>query len=203
MSQTIDKVKLIYEFNKSSPLFARVAEAELNDCHVDQAMKILEEGFNNYPDYITARLIFVEALAKKGEYKKVIDIMEELRPSLDDDELINYYLEKIEEERAKTEIEKDFLLGEKKSLEDNLENLAEVISKAKIPPVDANKSNKNNEDFSSMGKQFISETLANIYFSQGNYNKALEIYQKLLEISPNKVEHLIEKIEETKKLMNK
>lgn len=203
MSQTIDKVKLIYEFNKSSPLFARVAEAELNDGHVDQAMKILEEGFNNYPDYITARLIFVEALAKKGEYKKVIDIMEELRPSLDDDELINYYLEKIEEERAKTEIEKDFLLGEKKSLEDNLENLAEVISKAKIPPVDANKSNKNNEDFSSMGKQFISETLANIYFSQGNYNEALEIYQKLLEISPNKVEHLIEKIEETKKLMNK
>jgi len=203
MSQTIDKVKLIYEFNKSSPLFARVAEAELNDGHVDQALKILEEGFNNYPDYITARLIFVEALAKKGEYKKVIDIMEELRPSLDDDELINYYLEKIEEERAKTEIEKDFLLGEKKSLEDNLENLAEVISKAKIPPVDANKSNKNNEDFSSMGKQFISETLANIYFSQGNYNEALEIYQKLLEISPNKVEHLKEKIEETKKLMNK
>lgn len=203
MSQTIDKVKLIYEFNKSSPLFARVAEAELNDGHVDQAIKILEEGFNNYPDYITARLIFVEALAKKGEYKKVIDIMEELRPQLDDDELINFYLEKIEEERANLEIEEDILHAERKSLEDDLENLADVISKAKIPPVDENKSNKNNEDFSSMGKQFISETLANIYFSQGNYNEALEIYQKLLEISPNKVEHLKEKIEETKKLMNK
>lgn len=203
MTQAIDKIKLIYEFNNNSPLFARVAEAELNDGNIDQAIKILERGFNNYPDYITAKLVYVEALAKKAQYKKIIDIIEELRPKLDDDTLINYYLEKIEEERAKTEIEEDFLLSEKKSLEDNLENLAEVISKAKIPPVDENKSNQNYEDFSSMGKQFISETLANIYFSQGNYKEALEIYQKLFETNPNKAEHLKEKIEETKKLMNK
>ncbi len=203
MTQAIDKIKLIYEFNNNSPLFARVAEAELNDGNIDQAIKILERGFNNYPEYITAKLVYVEALAKKAQYKKIIDIIEELRPKLDDDTLINYYLEKIEEERAKTEIEEDFLLSEKKSLEDNLENLAEVISKAKIPPIDENKSNQNYEDFSSMGKQFISETLANIYFSQGNYKEALEIYQKLIETNPNKAEHLKEKIEETKKLMNK
>ncbi|KUG24691.1 hypothetical protein ASZ90_005492 [hydrocarbon metagenome] len=203
MTQAIDKIKLIYEFNNNSPLFARVAEAELNDGNIDQAIKILERGFNNYPEYITAKLVYVEALAKKAQYKKIIDIIEELRPKLDDDTLINYYLEKIEEERAKTEIEEDFLLSEKKSLEDNLENLAEVISKAKIPPVDENKSSQNYEDFSSMGKQFISETLANIYFSQGNYKEALEIYQKLIETNPNKAEHLKEKIEETKKLMNK
>ncbi|HET56039.1 MAG TPA: tetratricopeptide repeat protein [Ignavibacteria bacterium] len=203
MTKALDKIKLIYEFNNNSPLFARVAESELKNGNIEQAITILENGFNNFPDYITARLIFVEALAKKGEYKKVIDIMEELRPQLDDDELINYYLEKIEEERANLEVEEDILHAERKSLEDDLENIADVISKAKIPPVDENKSNQNNEDFSSMGKQFISETLANIYFSQGNYNEALEIYQKLLEISPNKVEHLKEKIEETKKLMNK
>ena len=95
MNNELAKIKLIYEFNPESPLFARVAEAELNEGNTDKALQILEKGLEIYPDYLTAQLVYVEILAKKGEYKRVIEKLDELRPRLNDDEAINHYLEKL------------------------------------------------------------------------------------------------------------
>lgn len=46
----------------------------------------------------------------------------------------------------------------------------------------------------------VSETLANIYFTQGKYEKALEYYQKLCLLFPEKSELFAVKISEIKKL---
>ena len=73
MNKDLAKIKLIYEFNDNSPLFARVADAELKEGNVDKALEILNSGLENYPDYITAHLVYIEALAKKGDYKKVVN----------------------------------------------------------------------------------------------------------------------------------
>lgn len=64
--QVPDKIALIYEFNKQSPLFARVANAELNKGNIDYALKILSEGLELYPDYPTAHLVYAKALAFTG-----------------------------------------------------------------------------------------------------------------------------------------
>lgn len=199
MNKDLAKIKLIYEFNHNSPLFARVAEAELNEGNADTALQILENGLKNYPNYTSAHLVYVEALAKKGEYQKVVEKLDELREKLNDDESINFYLDKIEKEKSQNrKLESEI----RKPLEEDLDNLAETISKAKLPPVDENPNNKKTEDYSPKGKQFISETLAEIYLSQSNYKEALDIYEKLLESNPKKTEHYEAKIAEIKKQMN-
>ena len=203
MNKDLAKIKLIYEFNPGSSLFARVAEAELIDGNLDKAMQILEKGLKKYPDYIAAHLVYIEVLAKKGEYKKVIDKLEEIRPLVNDDATINYYLEKIEEEKSSSQNTDEEVENLKKPFEDNLENLAETISKAKIPPVDNAQPAKQNRFTSPSGTQFVSETLADIYLSQGNFKEALDIYEKLNEINPAKRDQYAEKIQEIKNLMNK
>lgn len=200
MNKDLAKIKLIYEFNHSSPLFARVADAEMNEGNVDKALKILDEGLSNYPNYLSAHLVYVEALAKKGNYQKVVDKLDELRPKLNDDATINFYLDKIEKEKSENQKLQSNIRQLDKPLEDDLDNLAETISKAKIPPADDKQPDKK-EDYSPKGKQFISETLAEIYLSQANYKEALEIYEKLLESNPNKAEHFYTKIAEIKNSM--
>jgi tetratricopeptide (TPR) repeat protein len=108
-------------------------------------------------------------------------------------------LDKIEKEKSQNQkLESEI----RKPLEEDLDNLAETISRAKLPPVDENSNNKKAEDYSPKGKQFISETLAEIYLSQSNFKEALDIYEKLLESNPNKTEHYEAKISEIKNQMN-
>lgn len=202
MNKNLDKIKLVYEFNNDSPLFARVAEAELNDGKADNALQILTDGLKSYPGYLSAHIVYVEALAKKGEYTKVIDKLEELRSTFNDDEVINYYLEKIEEEKAENQELEDNIRNVDKPIEDDLENLAETISKAKIPRAGEGNVNNEIENVTPTGGLFISETLAEIYLSQSNLKEALEIYEKLLESNPNKAEHYKQKIDEIKNSMN-
>lgn len=202
MNKDLAKIKLIYEFNPSSPLFARVAESELELGNTDTAIQILERGLEIYPDYISASLVYIQALAKKGEYKKVIDKLDELRPILNDDTAINYYLEKIEEEKSNFQNNEEEINRIKKPLEEDLENLAETINKAKIPPIDSSIAPKVDES-EPRGKQFVSETLAGIYLAQSNFKEALDIYEKLIESNPTKTEYYERKIEEIKNMMSK
>lgn len=202
MNKDLAKIKLIYEFNPSSPLFARVAESELESGNTDTAIQMLERGMELYPDYISAKLVYIQALAKKGEYKKVIDKLDELKPILNDDSTINYYLEKIEEEKSNIQNNEDEITRNKKPLEEDLENLAETINKAKIPPIDSNITPKIDES-EPRGKQFVSETLAGIYLAQSSFKEALDIYEKLIESNPAKTEYYERKIEEIKNMMNK
>ncbi len=203
MNNDLAKIKLIYEFNHDSPLFARVAEAELTEGNLENALQILNNGLKIYPDYISAQLVYIEALAKQGNYKKVIEKLDEIRPKLNDDTVINYYLEKIENDKTGISNSEDAENNKPpKTFDNELENLAETISKAKIPSLDD--SQKNNQNYSPVkGNQFISETLAEIYFSQANYKEALDIYEKLLESNPKKSEHFEQKIREIKLAMNK
>jgi len=200
VNKDLAKTKLIYEFNQDSSLFARVADAELNEGNVDKAIQILDRGLKNYTDYLSAHLVYVEALAKKGEYQKVVNKLDELRTKLNDDAAINFYLDKIEKEKSENEIFETNIRQLDKPIEDNLDDLAETISKAKIPPADE-KQTDDNEKLSPMSKKFVSETLAEIYLSQSNYKEALEIYEKLLESNPTRTEFFEAKIAEIKNSM--
>ncbi|MDZ7766117.1 MAG: tetratricopeptide repeat protein [Melioribacteraceae bacterium] len=199
--KSLEKIKLVYEFNHNSPVFARVAESFMNNGEYDHALSILEKGLEKYPDYVSAKIVLIELLSKKNDYKRLINVVDEIR-DLVDEKTVNYYLDKAEEERnLSTEIlgsEK----GEPRSIEDNLENLADTISKAKIPPAsDESVSSSELPDPTPKGNQFISETLAEIYLMQSNYKEALSIYEKLLESNPNKAEHYKSKIDEIKSKM--
>ena len=199
---TIDKIKLIYEFNNHSPLFARVASSELENGNYDSALEMVEEGLKKYPDYITAKLVYAETLANLGRYEKVIEEMEKIKEELDDEKTINYYLEYFEEIKEKQQNESSEKDNDKTSGDENdIEKLAEKVRKAKMPKID----NASTTDFkgpdNKKSKNIVSETLAGIYYSQGSYSEALEIYEQLLESNPSKAEFYMEKINEIKSQM--
>ncbi len=201
-NKDLAKIKLIYEFNNNSPLFARVAESLLEDGQYDEAIDILEDGLKKYPNYMAAKIVLILALAKKGEYEEVNERMDKIKDDLDE-ETINHYLKKIEEEREKEDELMSSIRGTSANLDDDLEKLAERISKAKIPPPDELNKSLIKASNNPKGNQFVSETLAEIYLAQGNHKEALEIYKKLLESNPQKSEQIKMKIEEINNLMNK
>ena len=61
------------------------------------------------------------------------------------------------------------------------------------PPYEAT---ENDTQF--QGKSLVSETLAKIYFNQGNYRQALSIYETLIEIQPEKKDYYEDMIAQIK-----
>lgn len=196
MKTTLDKIKLIYEYDNDSPLFARVAESEINEGNVESAIQIIESGLKKYPDYVNAYLVYAETLARLNKFDKVIDTMEKVKELIDDEKTINYYLEHFEEIRSTARGN-----DENDSSEDDYGALAEKIKKAKMPKMDEAAEVKPFHDNSN--RSIVSETLAGIYYSQGSYNEALEMYEKLLESNPNKAGFYREKINEIKNLIGR
>ena len=208
---TANKFALIYEFNGSSPLFARVASDLIDSNKLDKAIDILEGGIKLYPNYATAYFIYAKALALTGNIENAKQMVEAGNDILDDDDTLNYYLKVISEISEKSQ---DFVDSKRVSFfdenaeeknetgsenfEDNLSELAEKLEGAKIelPPEDNVEPNeeevKQSEDagqseefdISSLGDGLVSQTLADIFLAQGNLKAAKAIYEKLLETEP-------------------
>ena len=64
-------------------------------------------------------------------------------------------------------------------------------------------SEEEDENFNIAGEEFISETLAGIYFAQKNYKAAQNIYVKLIELEPEKKEYYQSKIQEIDDILNR
>jgi len=97
--------------------------------------------------------------------------------------------------------------------EDRLEEVAEQLESAKIEPppepedieiepVD-DSIDEEDDDLDIAGEEFISETLAGIYFAQKNYKAARNIYVKLTELEPEKEEYYQSKIKEIDDILNR
>jgi len=69
-----NKVSLIYEFDKTSPLFIRKAEVEIENNHIERAIEILNAGLKLYPDYIAAHLLLGKAWALTGHFDAALEI---------------------------------------------------------------------------------------------------------------------------------
>lgn len=229
-----DKFALIYQFNNSSPLFARIAADALKKNFPDKAIQIIEEGLKIHPDYPTAYLIYSKALADKGEFDHAREILNSVFNLLEDARTYNYYLNEIERiEREKdidpkqtSFVDGDFVEDQSfsvftadnytdeiaeenfkiasKSIEDNLDELIDELNEAKISIQDLDSEESENsesgddilsdENIEERSSKFISETLADIYLSQGSLAQAKNIYLKLMEIEPEKKERFLNKI---------
>ena len=61
-----EKVKLIYEYNKESPLFVRAAYFEIQNNNFDDAIFILRQGLKLYPENPVAIFLLARANALMG-----------------------------------------------------------------------------------------------------------------------------------------
>ena len=92
-------------------------------------------------------------------------------------------------------------LGDERSsgFEDNLDELAEKISHAKIPvTAEENKTTDFEINDFSDSSLIVSETLAKIYIAQGELQEAIAVYEKLSQKNPGKEEYFSQKITELK-----
>ena len=231
-----NKFALIYEFNKNSPLFARVAADFYNNGNYDKALEILEDGIKLFPEYPTAYFIYSKVFAATGNIEKAKEMVVNGSKILDSEETKLYYLNQIDDISSSNIRFKDskrvsFLDDQElptvtdvkeynndtdrssQEIEYRLDELAAELNKAKIDISDSSQEENEqsetdpsmekieDDDESFYGKQFISETLAGIYLTQKNYRAARNIYQKLIEVEPDKKDFFESKIKEISRII--
>lgn len=227
-----DKVKLIYEYNKKSPLFARAAYFEIENNNFDDAVFILRQGLKSYPENPVAILLLARANALMGKKELAVKLIKKGSNLIHSKETFNFYMEELDtlEKRAAVPglpIEKIFFnenadsnetenfilpavkeneenkLEETEAIENRLEQLAKTIASAKLPPPEDEK----NIEIRSLGRLsennlIVSETLAQIYVSQGQYNEAIKVFKNLIKMKPGTTDYYSEKIAEIKSNFN-
>jgi tetratricopeptide (TPR) repeat protein len=99
-----EKVSLIFEYDKSSPLFVRQANTEINNNNFERAIEILTEGIKIYPDYPTAYVIYFKALSLSGEYGKALMQIKTAGDLLHSKKTYDYYLKEIDNVKGRSSI---------------------------------------------------------------------------------------------------
>ena len=95
-----EKLALIYEYNKKSPLFVRAADLQISNNNLQIALDILSEGLKIYPDYPTAYLLLGKVLIKEGEYNKAEKAFIKGAELLQNKSTLNYYINEMEKLRS-------------------------------------------------------------------------------------------------------
>lgn len=91
-----DKVSLIFEYDKTSPLFVRQANTEIENNNVERAIEILTEGIKLYSDYPTAYILYSKALSLVGEYGNALNQAKTASDLLHSKKTYEFYLREIE-----------------------------------------------------------------------------------------------------------
>jgi len=156
------KVSLIYEYNKNSPLFVRMANVAIEENNIDAAIEFLQSGLKTYPNHPVAYLLLGKAHALMGSYGKALEYFKIGSDILGCDETYDYYqreLDSIKQQRSLFETKRsnsffnssksvDDIIDENSlfntgngsesvqkitsSIDERLEQLAQQISKAKL-----------------------------------------------------------------------
>ncbi|MEJ5352466.1 MAG: tetratricopeptide repeat protein [Melioribacteraceae bacterium] len=208
---SIDKIKLIYEFNPESPLFARVAASIIEEGNIADALKILEKGIEKFPEYPSAYFILAIAKAYNGNETEAIELINRGTLFINSEETKDFYIKKIkkiiEERNSLKDVKKKAIWQESKvninnSIEEQLDILAEQLSKARISYIPDNNTQTELEVPEYKGKKIVSETLAKIYESQKNFKEAISIYKELIKLHPEKSEYYKTKIKEISEIID-
>ena len=213
------KVSLIYEYNNKSPLFARVADIELEKNNIDDAIRILTEGLAHHPDFSVAYFLLGKAHTIKGDYGQALKFVKKGSELIHSPKTFDYYLREIDaikkqrqlfnvsrwadnanEKFSNTTTNAANQNDDKKkseSIEETLNKLTAEIDGASNQIKEAKKQITENrlKDYSK-NDLIVSETLAKIYVTQGEFKEAISVYKKLKVKNPDKEAYFDSKISE-------
>ncbi|MDP3150292.1 MAG: tetratricopeptide repeat protein [Ignavibacteria bacterium] len=215
-----EKVSLIYEYNKKSPLFVREANTEIFANNVEKAVEILTQGLGLFPNYPTAYIVLAKALTMLGQYDEALASFKKGCELINSETSYNFFAEEVASSkklrsafgkipRQPFTFENDFDEGKSASdiydseplivennFEDRLDEIAEQIAAIKMPPPEhQTREIEKDSDFPSEVK-IASETLAKIYVAQGEFQEAIEMYKRLIPKNPAKKEYFLARISE-------
>ena len=224
-----NKVSLIYEFNKRSPLFIRKADEEIRNNQIESAVEILIAGLKIYPEYAAAYFILGRAYSLLGQFNFALKSIKTGSNLINSTKTYDYYLKEIDSARKQRSLfdstsrtsffsseiesaqpvifpedkkEKEDKLQPKENnqfvnIEDRLDEVAKQISGARLNESTSNLDYElSNIDNFIDQDMFVSETLAKIYVNQGEFQEAIDVYQKLIKKTPSKQEYYLQKISE-------
>jgi predicted Zn-dependent protease len=213
------KVSLIYEYNNKSPLFARVADIEIEKNNIDDAIRILTEGLAHHPDFSVAYFLLGKAHTIKGNYGQALKFVKKGSELIHSPKTFDYYLREIDAIKKQRQLfnvsrwadnanqklsnpdsTAENLTEEKKkseSIEETLNKLTAEIDGASNKIKEAKKQITENrlKDYSK-NDLIVSETLAKIYVTQGEFKEAISVYKKLKVKNPDKEAYFDSKISE-------
>lgn len=213
------KVSLIYEYNNKSPLFARVADIEIEKNNIDDAIRILTEGLAHHPDFSVAYFLLGKAHTIKGNYGQALKFVKKGSELIHSPKTFDYYLREIDaikkqrqlfnvsrwadnanEKFSNTTTNAANQNDDKKkseSIEETLNKLTAEINGASNQIKEAKKQITENrlKDYSK-NDLIVSETLAKIYVTQGEFKEAISVYKKLKVKNPDKEAYFDSKISE-------
>ncbi|GEM_PF-1536615 len=202
--ETGEELEYLIDRFKAAPesrLFAPLADAYRKSGDISKAVEICEEGLKRFPDYASAHVILGKCFYDKGateraksEFMRVTEIDSENMVALKfigdillaegkTDDAAEYYRKVIAIDPTNEEVGKA---------------LDEIEDEFQVKEIDLG--DKRTVKQARKGGELATLTLASIYAAQGYYDKALKIYQNLLEKEPGnrEVEEMIEKLEASK-----
>lgn len=211
------KAKLILERHNNSPLFLRIASYHLQNNNPHTAISMLENGLKHFPNHPLAFILLGRAQHSLGNIQKTESLLKKACEILNSNQTYLHYKKKLnlpDEPKSpfdssrgnifmnssdETTPSEDENIEQPKTIEDNLEQIAEKLMNTKIyndssPSVNETKGDEYNPD---KGK-LASETFANIYLSQGQKSEAIKVYEQLAIRNPEKKEYYLKKISDIK-----
>jgi tetratricopeptide (TPR) repeat protein len=211
------RAKLIYERDKNSPLFFRVADFYLRNNDPQSAISILENGLKIYPDHPLAFILMAKVQYSLGNFEMTEWYLKKASEIISSSQTFEHYKRefKLPDKRISPfdssrgniffNSSDDYALDEEdtdeqpKSVEDNLTKIAEKLINAKFDQSNNFFSSESNQqEYSPDKSKLASETFANIFLSQGLKNEAIKIYELLIQRSPEKKDYYFEKIRDLK-----
>lgn len=91
-----DKVSLIYEFNKKSPLFVRKASLEIEAGNSEKAIETLTSGLKLYPNYAAAYIILGKAYTELSNFPEALQAYKTGSELIRSSRTYEYYSKEVE-----------------------------------------------------------------------------------------------------------
>jgi tetratricopeptide (TPR) repeat protein len=186
-----EKVNLIYEYNKQSPLFVRVANNEIDKNNFEKALEILNEGITKYPDYPVAHIMLGKTLTLHGKYKEALDAFHKASELLNSPGVYEYYRREVDNLKKQR-----IFLDNDDTVKTDKKNISLQEELSSFDSMDERKNTT--ESRKSGNDSIVSETLANIYANQGEFREAVKIFEKLINKNPQKKDYYLQKINDIK-----
>jgi tetratricopeptide (TPR) repeat protein len=168
----INRYQEILARESSSLVFAALSEAYRKRNMLDQAVSVCRKGLHHHPEFVSGRVALARAYVDKGETDRAAKELERVILTAPDNLIAQELLLSIYEEKH------DW---------DNLEKTVHRILSMDPRDEKAGKSWQTlrsrptaSENAPATGSgEIVTQTLAEIYASQGYYDKAFDIYRKL------------------------
>jgi len=213
------RAKLIYERDNSSPLFLRIAGSYLQSNNPENAISILENGLKNFPDHPLAFILLGKANVMSNDIGSAVDFFRKSSELLNTHRIYEHYKKEFNLPDKKVspfdtsrgsvfmnssedeipEI-KDAVAGKLQPVEERLEEIAQELMNKRLDHNDnITLRESEQQQYSPDKSKLATETLANIYLSQGQKNEAVKIYELLIIRNPGNKEYYLNKIRNLKK----